>query len=83
MMKSESTIWRALWCPEKARVMIARTTKLVPPAKSRINDQFDIYSQAYDCECKGLPVSLSNLRENAMEKKNSWYAMVIRRVMAK
>ena len=40
MMKSESTIWRALWWPEKARVMIASTTKLVPPAKSeqRINN---------------------------------------------
>lgn len=34
IMKRESTIWRA-WCwPENARVMIARTTKLVPPAKS-------------------------------------------------
>ena len=63
--------------------MIASTTKLVPPAKSRIDDQFDLHKRKRGCECKGLPVSLSNLRENAMEKKNSWYAIVIKRVMAK
>ena len=34
MMKIEATIWRALWWPEKARVMMAKMTKLVPPAKS-------------------------------------------------
>jgi hypothetical protein len=30
-----------------------------------------------------LPVSLSNLREKAIEKKKSWYPMVIKRVMAR
>ena len=34
IMKRETTIWRAFWVPLNARVMIARTTKLVPPAKS-------------------------------------------------
>ncbi len=29
------------------------------------------------------PVSLSNLRENAMEKKKSWYATVIKKVIAR
>ena len=38
MMKMEATIWRAWWWPEKARVMMARTTKLVPPAKSGEED---------------------------------------------
>ncbi|KAL8966096.1 MAG: hypothetical protein Q9197_006181 [Variospora fuerteventurae] len=33
-MNSEHTIWRALWCPEKASVRIASHMKLVPPAKS-------------------------------------------------
>lgn len=36
IMKMEATIWRALWWPEKARVMTASTTKFVPPAKSGI-----------------------------------------------
>ena len=63
--------------------MIASTTKLVPPAKSRIDGQFDMYKRERDCVCEGLPVSLSNLREKAMEKKNSWYAIVIKRVMAR
>lgn len=35
IMKIDATIWRPLWWPEKARVIMARTTKLVPPAKSR------------------------------------------------
>lgn len=35
MMKSETTIWRAWWYPLKASVMMVRTTKFVPPAKSR------------------------------------------------
>mgnify|MGYP003629746042 CR=1 FL=1 len=30
-----------------------------------------------------LPVSLSNFSENAIAKKNSWYPIVIRRVMAR
>jgi len=34
MMNNETTIWRASWWPENAKVMIARTMKLVPPAKS-------------------------------------------------
>ena len=34
MMNKETTICRAWWWPENARVMMARTTKLVPPAKS-------------------------------------------------
>lgn len=34
MMKMEAIIWRALWWPENARVMMASTTKFVPPAKS-------------------------------------------------
>lgn len=33
-MKMDTIMLRALVVPEKARVMIARTTKLVPPAKS-------------------------------------------------
>lgn len=39
IMKRETTIWRASGRPSaaelKARVIMARTTKLVPPAKSR------------------------------------------------
>lgn len=35
MMKMEAMIWRACgWVPDKQRVMMARTTKFVPPAKS-------------------------------------------------
>lgn len=33
--------------------------------------------------CVRVPVSLSNLNEKAMEKKNSWYAIVMSRVMAR
>jgi hypothetical protein len=35
MMNMETMIWRASWVPEKARVIIARATKLDPPAKSK------------------------------------------------
>ena len=35
MMKREATIWRALGRPLNARVMMAKTTKFVPPAKSK------------------------------------------------
>ena len=79
MMKSESTIWRALWWPEKARVTIANNTKLVPPAKSCKKGQY----RHAGISGGNIPVSLSNLREKAMEKKNSWYAIVIKRVMAR
>ena len=60
--------------------MIASTTKLVPPAKSKRQNQY--WHQCMG-RCEHVPVSLSNLREKAMEKKNSWYAIVIKRVMAK
>ena len=33
-MKRETTMFRAFVVPEKARVMMERTTKFVPPAKS-------------------------------------------------
>jgi len=36
IMKRVATIWRALWWPENASVMMASTTKFVPPAKSGI-----------------------------------------------
>lgn len=49
--------------------MMARMTKLVPPAKSR-----GIYVRLGTFACgfeQHLPVNLSNFKENAMEKKKS------------
>ena len=67
IMKRETTIWRALWVPEKARVMIARTTKLVPPAKSA-QRELQMFEEHIS---KNAPVNLSNFKENAIEKKKS------------
>lgn len=33
-MKRETTIWRGVWFGLRARVIMARRTKFVPPAKS-------------------------------------------------
>ena len=62
--------------------MIASTTKLVPPAKSNRENQHTLV-EINGNPRKESPVSLSNLREKAIAKKKSWYAMVINRVIAR
>lgn len=55
---------------EGVYVIIASTTKLVPPAKSNTNNQHTLVEiSGHDRES---PVSLSNLREKAIAKKKSW-----------
>lgn len=62
--KSAQSIFRG-WV---TYVMIASTTKLVPPAKS-----VECQNEAKKREIEDLlvPVNLSNLKEKAIEKKNS------------
>jgi hypothetical protein len=60
--------------------MIARTTKLVPPAKSGVKELAECLPSPTGYYA---PVSLSNFKEKAMEKKKSWYAIVMRSVMAR
>lgn len=66
---------------KEAYVIIASTTKLVPPAKSNTKNQHTFVEM--DGSHRESPVSLSNLREKAITKKKSWYAMVINRVIAR
>ena len=67
IMKRETTIWRAFWVPEKAKVMIAKTTKFVPPAKSTYYE----LRMPKELTSYNLPVNLSNFKEKAIEKKKS------------
>lgn len=65
------TSWRAWWWPERERVRMARTAKLLPPARSICPVRLGVFEQR-EGRMDWLPVSLSNFRVYAMEKKKSW-----------